>query len=82
MGQSNRNWQRRWVLSDDGLSAVHQSGLCARFDNHRVIVDDASRDEVMAIFAADAEQGRHAGARVSRLLLEADMLFRRPRVVR
>ena len=71
-----RNWPRRWTISEDGGTATHVSGLIARFDSVTVEIDEASRDAVHAQFAADPLEGRYAKAKVVRLVREAYLMFR------
>ena len=70
-----RNWPRRWAVSEDGGTATHVSGLIARFDGVTVEIDEASRDAVQVSFAADPLEGRYAKAKLVRLVREAYLMF-------
>jgi len=75
MPHANRNWRTQWSVALDGTRATHRSGLVATCINDVIEVDEATRDRVYRVLAADPKEGPHAGARMARLLQEAHMIF-------
>jgi hypothetical protein len=74
----NRNWKRRWTVDESAGTAVHESGLSARF--HRfpsgdwhVETENGPQTVAALVEAGDAQ----AQVRVERLIWEATELFRR-----
>lgn len=73
---SERNWHRRWTLSDGEQTATHETGLIAHFDGEQVTIDDASRDAVFATFTAEETTATHADTTVAWLMQRAEQLFK------
>jgi hypothetical protein len=74
----NRNWKRRWNVDHEAGTAVHESGLTARY--HRFPsgdwdVETANGPQTVAALLEAGES--HAQALVERWIWEAGELFRR-----
>jgi hypothetical protein len=74
----NRNWKRRWRVDQDAGTAVHESGLSARF--HRLPsgdwhVETENAPQTLAALIAAGE--KQAQASVERWTWEAGELLRR-----
>jgi hypothetical protein len=74
----NRNWKRRWIVDHDAGTAVHESGLSARFQRFPSGDWHVETENGPQTVAALIEAGEPlAQARVERWIWEATELFRR-----
>lgn len=75
MTHGNRNWQRRWVLDDDGMRIVHENGLIVFWNGRRAVADPDSSKALGERITAEQGTDRHVGATVYGLLGQAEKLF-------